>query len=100
MNFSIWHIEEVLTDPITLDQIRPEGNDNEGLIYILDTIRLETHYEMKFNVILAILNGLKQCYIAKIIFGNIILPLHTHWFQILISQLNIIYFFTLKCFQI
>ena len=46
LNISNWAINEILTDTATPGQSGPESNGNEGVLYILQTVRLEPYYQM------------------------------------------------------
>ena len=61
-----------VTSTTTLGPSRPEINGNEGVLHISQTVRLEPHHQMHFNVILRTLNGFKYCYLTLIILFSII----------------------------
>ena len=64
MNSSIWPIDGALTGATTPDQSGPGNNDNEGVLYILQTSRLEPHHKMQFNVIIRKLIGGRESYFS------------------------------------
>ena len=49
-------------NPNSPGQSTPENNDKKGVLHIPQTLRLVSHHQMQFNVILRILNGFKYYY--------------------------------------
>ena len=71
-------MDQILTGYTTLDKSAPGSNSNEGVPHIPQALKQEPHYQMKFNVILRLLNGSSQhinsckyCYLTPIILFDI-----------------------------
>ena len=70
-------MDGALTGITTQGQSGSESNGNEEVLYILQTLRLESYYQMQFNVINRTLNDLKFCYLTLILFNIIYLSAHS-----------------------
>ena len=61
LNSSIWPIDGTLTGTSSPNQSGPESNSHEGVLHILQILRVEPHHLMRISVILRTTNGFKYC---------------------------------------